>query len=107
MTAEEIFRKNLSTYIYQSGKTQKDVAELIGIKPPMLTEWLKGTKSPRLKRLNTVAEVFGVKPVDLFTESEEPIYGQEYSLLGLFRSLTEEQKKQAISYMEFLHEKEV
>jgi transcriptional regulator with XRE-family HTH domain len=65
---KEVMAKNLRYYIDRSGKTQKDVAEAIGVPPSTFNAWLKAKKYPRIDKIEMLANYFGIKKSDLIEE---------------------------------------
>lgn len=65
---KDIFAKNLQKYMVLSGKTQKELAEIIGVAPPTLNEWLKGKKYPRIDKIEKLANYFGILKSDLIED---------------------------------------
>ena len=65
---KETFSRNLRYYLEHSGKTQKMIAEDIGIARSVFNEWLKGKKYPRIDKIELLAEYFNIKKSDLIEE---------------------------------------
>ena len=65
---KEIFAKNLLCYIERSGKTQKEIAEIVGVAPSTFNDWTKGKKYPRIDKIAALAKCFGVMKSDLIEE---------------------------------------
>ena len=64
MTNEEqkrIFSKNLSRYVAESGKQQKEIAEAIGVNPTTFNMWYTGKAIPGTGKLGTLAKYFSIK----------------------------------------------
>lgn len=55
------FRDNLADYLERQGwGAQSRLAEHLGVKPPFITQLLKGDCDPSLERIEQIAEFFGV-----------------------------------------------
>ena len=65
---KQIFAANLSYYIEMSGKSQKDIAEIVGIAPSTFNDWIKGRKYPRIDKIELLANYFGIQKSDLIEE---------------------------------------
>ena len=65
---KETLAKNLSYYIDKSGKTKKDIAEIVGVAPSTLNEWTKGKKYPRIDKIEILANYFKILKSDLIEE---------------------------------------
>ena len=61
----EIFARNLSYYVEHSGRTQKYLAELVGVAPTTFNDWMKGRKYPRIDKIEKLADYFGIQKSDL------------------------------------------
>lgn len=68
---KETFAKNLSFYIDRSGKTKKEIAEIVGVAPSTLNEWTKAKKYPRIDKIEILANYFGILKSDLIEEKTE------------------------------------
>lgn len=64
----KIFTRNFEEYMRMYGKSQKDVADAIGVSAPTVHDWLKGKKMPRMHNVQKLADYFGVKLSDLVEE---------------------------------------
>ncbi|ELH1834241.1 helix-turn-helix transcriptional regulator [Staphylococcus pseudintermedius] len=66
-------RKNLSDNLKRLMKEhnidQKELAEAIGVSQPTISNWLKQTKYPRIKKIQDLAEYFNV-PKSRITEKQ-------------------------------------
>lgn len=51
-----------------SGKTQKELAEIVGVTAPTFNEWIKGKKFPRIDKVQRLADYFGIQKSDLIEE---------------------------------------
>jgi transcriptional regulator with XRE-family HTH domain len=63
-----VFSKNLRKYMEQAGKTQKEVADVVGVAAPTFNEWLSGKKFPRIDKIQKLADYFGILKSDLIEE---------------------------------------
>lgn len=105
---KETLSKNLLYYLDRSGKSQKEVAEYIGVTPASLNEWVKAKKYPRIDKIELLARYFGILKSDLIEEKGDnktyppetiTLSEGEGVLIGLFRQLPEEAQKM---YLEVL-----
>lgn len=69
--SKEVFSKNLQMYMERSGKTQKEMAEMMGVTAPTFHEWVKGKKFPRIDKVQKLADYFGILKSDLIEEKQE------------------------------------
>lgn len=63
-----IMAKNLTHYVARSGKTQKEIAAVVGVAPSTFNDWLKAKKYPRIDKIEILAEYFGILKSDLIEE---------------------------------------
>lgn len=63
-----IFAKNLSFYIERSGRSQKELAEIVGVAASTFNDWVKGKKYPRIDKIEILANFFGIQKSDLIEE---------------------------------------
>ena len=63
--------KNLSYYVSLSGKTQKELAEIVGVAASTFNDWMKGKKYPRIDKIELLANYFGILKSDLIEEKTD------------------------------------
>lgn len=71
MTDEEqknIFSKNLNRYIEKFNKTQIQIAKDLHINPQTINSWCRGKALPRMGKLQSLADYFGIEKSDLIEE---------------------------------------
>ena len=111
--SKQIFSRNLQRYIAMSGKTQKELADSIGVSAPTFNEWVSGKKFPRIDKIQKLADYFGILKSDLIEEKlpeeEKPTVDDgltdgQRQLIEFARSLTEEQAALALRLLRSLVE---
>ena len=65
---KEIFAKNLNYYIERSGKTKKELSEIVGVAPSTFNDWTKAKKYPRIDKIEILANYFKILKSDLIEE---------------------------------------
>jgi transcriptional regulator with XRE-family HTH domain len=68
MTDEEqkiIFSKNLNRYLKSHNKTQREVANAIGVSPQTFNTWCQGIALPRMGKVQRLADYFSISKSDL------------------------------------------
>lgn len=65
---KETMATNLSYYVARSGKTQKELAEIVGVAPSTFNDWMKAKKYPRIDKIELLADHFGILKSDLIEE---------------------------------------
>ena len=68
---KEIMAKNLMHYVVRSGKTQKEIAAVVGVAPSTFNDWLKAKKYPRIDKIEILADYFGILKSDLIEEKSQ------------------------------------
>ena len=63
--SKELFAKNLKRYMDEKGKTQKELAEIVGVSAPTVSDWLNAKKYPRIDKIEILANYFGIFKSDL------------------------------------------
>lgn len=53
-----MFRKRLKELLLSSGKTQKELAEFIGVKQNTVNDWLNNGTSPKIEQLYRIVDFF-------------------------------------------------
>lgn len=65
---KKIFAENINRILYERGKTQKEVADAIGVLPSTFNTWAKGVALPRIGKVQLLADYLGVTKNDLIDE---------------------------------------
>lgn len=66
--SRKVFSQNLQRYMAESGKTQKELSDIIGVSAPTFNEWMSGKKFPRIDKIQKLADYFGILKSDLIEE---------------------------------------
>ena len=69
--SKDVFAKNLRFYLERSGRTQKELAEIVGVSAPTMNDWIKGKKYPRIDKIEILADYFGILKSDLIEEKTQ------------------------------------
>jgi len=69
--SKEVFAKNLRYYMERKGKTQKELAEIVGVSAPTMNDWLKAKKYPRIDKIEILANYFGILKSDLIEDKTD------------------------------------
>lgn len=86
MWSKEVFGNNLRKYVESSGKSQRDMAEIVGVSTTTFNDWVNGKKFPRIDKIEILANYFGVLKSDLIEKKAE-------EKPGTGDGLTDNQKK--------------
>lgn len=68
---KETMAKNLRYHVEKSGKTQKELSEIVGVASSTFNDWLKAKKYPRIDKIEILADYFGILKSDLIEERTE------------------------------------
>ena len=105
MENKEIMAMNLAFYLEKSGKTQKEMAEIVGVATSTFNDWMKGKKYPRIDKIQLLADYFGIKKADLI-ESKRMETKNEAITDIILRLRMDEEFFQAVQRMSLLNEEE-
>ena len=97
---KEVFAKNLAIYLNRSGKSQREMADIVGVSSSTFNEWLKAKKYPRIDKIEFLANYFGILKSDLIEEEDDKKISSdemeltegEKQVLELFRAIPEDQQ---------------
>lgn len=67
----EVLAKNLAYYVERSGKTQKELSEIVGVSKSTFNDWMKAKKYPRIDKIEILADFFKILKSDLIEEKTE------------------------------------
>lgn len=103
---KSVIAKNLTYYVNRSGKTQKEISEIVGVATSTFNDWMKGKKYPRIDKIEILANYFGILKSDLIedkdkkTSPEEPKLTEgEKLVLELFRKIPEDRQPEALELL--------
>lgn len=68
---EETFRINLKKYLQQKNKKQSDLAKYLNVSNQTITNYAKGYNSPRMDKVDKIAEFFNIERSDLIGHNEQ------------------------------------
>lgn len=92
---KEIFSRNLKRYLAISGKTQREVAAVVGVSISTFCDWANGRLYPRMNKIQKLADFFGVKKSDLVEDvnvSKETVSDKAQFALDMFEKLSDDRK---------------
>ena len=68
---KEVLAKNLQYYVEKTGKTQKELCEIVGVSTSTFNDWMKAKKYPRIDKIEIMANYFRILKSDLIEEKTE------------------------------------
>ena len=106
-TIQEIFTKNLRYLMDKNNITQIDISRALNVSTSTVSDWCNGNKFPRVDRLQRIAELLGVRPSALTTETGLQDYEDQLRLealhqdprLGILFDHTRKMKKEDVDFM--------
>ncbi len=66
-----IFSKNLRAYLSDYNMTQAELADRIGVSTQSVSNWCKGTKSPRMDKVDAMCSIFNCRRSDLIQDHHD------------------------------------
>mgnify|MGYP002675734906 FL=1 len=67
---KKIFSRNLNNYLLSNNRTQKEVADAIGVSPQTFNTWCQGIALPRMGKVQLLADYFGVGKTYLIDDKD-------------------------------------
>lgn len=67
-----IFKDNLNRILQERHKSQKEVADAIGVSPQTFNTWCQGIAMPRMGKLQLLADYFMINKSDLIEDHSDP-----------------------------------
>ena len=103
--SRQVFSRNLRKYIADSGKTQKELADIVGVSAPTFNEWVSGKKFPRIDKIQKLADLFGILKSDLIEEKEKPVTDDgltenQRKLIDFAEQLSDDQAEKVLRLMQ-------
>ena len=96
----EIFSRNLVRYLKNSGKTQREVANAVGITYGTFCDWTKARAYPRMDKIQLLAEYFGIRKSDLVEDVNvipETVSEEDQKVLDLYHQVPKEKREFVLS----------
>ena len=75
---KRIMGENIQRYMDRDGLDRRTFAKAIGVPYSSLTDWINGKSYPRIDKIETMANYFGIAKADLVEEHHDE--GQDYYL---------------------------
>ena len=101
-----IFARNLAMYLTRSGKSQREMAEIVGVSSSTFNDWINGRKYPRIDKIEFMANYFGILKSDLIEDKNEVSPSEivltegEEKLIELFRKVPEDKQQLVLQMIE-------
>ncbi len=64
----DFFSKKLKYYLEINKMTQSELAKKLNVSAQTVTNWIKGTKAPRMDKLDTMCSIFDCRRSDLLAD---------------------------------------
>lgn len=101
-----VFARNLTYYIERSGKTQKEIAEIIGVATSTFNDWATGKRYPRMGKVEMLANYFGILKSDLIEDKKnkpsdnEGLSKNQRVLIEFVKSVPEEKAEKVLRVLQ-------
>lgn len=101
-----IFARNLALYLTRSGKSQREMAEIVGVSSSTFNDWINGRKYPRIDKIEFLANYFGILKSDLIEDKNEVSPSEivltegEEKLIELFRKVPDDKQQLVLQMIE-------
>lgn len=88
---KRVFSNNLSRLLNERQKSQKEVADAIGVSPQTFNTWIQGIAIPRMDKIQLLADYFNIRKtilIDPLEESAEKVISfssEEESIILAYR----------------------
>ncbi|WP_276882314.1 helix-turn-helix domain-containing protein [Anaerococcus tetradius] len=102
---KDIFKKNLNKLLADYGKTQIELAKYIGVSNTTVNNYVKGYNTPRMDKIDKIAEFFNVDRSSLISNEQEhqsTITQNQETIIKTFNQLNNEGQQKAITYTQDL-----
>lgn len=103
---KEVLARNLTMYLHRSGKSQREMAEIMGVSSSTFNDWANGRKYPRIDKIEFLANYFGIQKSDLIENKEKnspdelQLTEGERTLLNLFRKVPEDRQQMVLQMIQ-------
>ena len=96
--SKEIFAQNLRKRMEMADKSQKEMAEVVGVSTATYSDWINAKKFPRIDKIEILANYFGCLKSDLIEEKLTEEKEKDNDLLAeiIVRMRTDEKFKSAV-----------
>ncbi len=102
MEIRETVQRNVARYIKGSDYTQAEIARMLRVSKPTVTNWIKGVNTPNIELLNQLCRILNISFSEMFEESPNA-YTQappdEQQLVTDYRSFNDEGKEKVREYV--------
>lgn len=102
MEIRETVQRNVARYIKGSDYTQAEIARMLGVSKPTVTNWIKGVNTPNIELLNQLCRILNISFSEMFEESPNvcaPSPPDEQQLITDYRSFNDEGKEKVREYV--------
>lgn len=92
---KEVMAKNLKYYVVRCGKSQKELAEIVGVSTSTFNDWMKAKNYPRIDKIEMLANYFGILKSDLIeekTDEHKEIQKKNDALSDIILKMTEDEE---------------
>lgn len=94
----------------KAGLQQQELANMVGVSSPTVSDWEHQRKNPRGENLKRLAEIFGIDPLEVLGTRaimQSDLSEDEQELIGAFRQLNDSGRSVALAAMNGILSQEV
>ena len=107
----KVLANNLNRILSQSGKSQKEVADAIGVSPQTFNTWCQGIALPRMGKLQLLADYFKLNKSDFIEPYNQDsdafsITDEEQQIIKAYRSAPEGIKESVCKLLDVRRQQE-
>lgn len=102
MYDKQIFSNNLQFYMAIHSETQADIAKLLNISKSNVTAYIKGEQIPRMDKIATLCDHYGIQVSDLLETKKVPVRIEDEQELDFIRrilALSPDQKSLLLAFV--------
>lgn len=103
-TQKTVFSENLKHALEETGLSQRELADHLGVSTATVSDWANGEKLPRIDRAKKLAAKLGTTIYDML-EAHDDEYKERKELIGKLYCLDQTGLTEARHYIEYLAEK--
>ncbi len=96
---DKIIAYNISQYLLKTNSTQEELAEYMGVSQATVSHWCRGSKLPRMNKIDRICDFFSINRSQLLDASEAsgfeitpPLTEDEKHVIRRYRQLSPSRK---------------
>ena len=101
---KRLFSINLKRIMLENGKTQSDIVKDLSFRQATVSDWLNGTKYPRMDKIEILVQYFRISIDELISVSKQEkmsLSSLELALIKKYRQLSASDKQEILNMIDF------